>query len=363
MALRRGKSGFTLVELLVVISIIGMLAALLMPAVQAAREAGRRNTCMNNIRQVGIACSNFSESRRHFPGYVNTIATGKVDASDSTTDGRNARTVGYLVMVLPFMERSDLYNNWTNNQIPLETTAGIPGLISSGNNFSQPYLEMLVCPSDPAPSRDLPALSYVANAGSYAKNGSTYPKKDRAEDGVFFNHAKQTSSPVKVNMDYLSSNDDSCNTLMLSENLHADCWTLRENPPSAPAAITVAASPIPTPIDAEPELQSALFNQTFMWFTPTSATPDPPPANVRINEGIDEPTPGTSPLTARPSSRHPGGVNVIFCDGHHRFIADGVDYDMFRQLMTPRGKSATCTLKAADGGNLHPLPTLDDSKY
>src|SRR6187399_1689217 len=93
----RLRGGFTLIELLVVIAIIGVLVALLLPAVQAAREAARRSSCSNNLRQIGLATQNFHDSRNVFPPL--RIAGGEGWAS-------------YFVLILPYMEQGSLYDTW-----------------------------------------------------------------------------------------------------------------------------------------------------------------------------------------------------------------------------------------------------------
>src|SRR4249919_1707318 len=89
------RAGFTLVELLVVIAIIGVLVALLLPAVQAAREAARRTQCVNNLHQLGIAIHNFHDVKKFLPSSTRPVAAPTVRA-------------GSLIFLLPFIERQDL---------------------------------------------------------------------------------------------------------------------------------------------------------------------------------------------------------------------------------------------------------------
>ena len=94
---RRRHGGFTLVELLVVIAIIGVLVALLLPAVQAAREAARRSSCQNNLRQIGLATQNFHDSRNAFPPLRIAGAEGWAT---------------FWVLIMPYMEQGTLYDRW-----------------------------------------------------------------------------------------------------------------------------------------------------------------------------------------------------------------------------------------------------------
>ena len=100
------KRGFTLVELLVVIAIIGVLVALLLPAVQAAREAARRSDCMNRLRQIGLACQNHHDARGSFPSAVSTTL------QDPQPGGAQKyfTSHSYIAQILPFMEGQTLTN-------------------------------------------------------------------------------------------------------------------------------------------------------------------------------------------------------------------------------------------------------------
>jgi prepilin-type N-terminal cleavage/methylation domain-containing protein len=105
----RGTRAFTLVELLVVVAIIGVLIALLLPAVQAARETSRRTQCLNNLRQIGLACQNFHSSTKFFP-----TAGGAADQFFNPADQAQAaygyESAGWMYQILPHVEQQNLYN-------------------------------------------------------------------------------------------------------------------------------------------------------------------------------------------------------------------------------------------------------------
>lgn len=190
---RAKRSAFTLVELLVVITIIGMLMSLLMPAVQAARESGRRAVCQNNQKQLSLATLNFESRGQFFPGYRNWIRT---------TAGNNL-TVSWVPVLLPFLERQDLYDDFRQRgeQRPI-------------------FLRLLFCPSNPPEQmseQDTP-LAYVVNAGILAQ--------DVAAEGVFQDHAR--TDRIRVSMNAIR--DGASTTLMLSERVKMAKWTdLDEN--------------------------------------------------------------------------------------------------------------------------------------
>src|SRR5215216_110308 len=106
----RKHSAFTLVELLVVIAIIGLLVALLLPAVQAAREAARRTGCTNNLKQIALALLNYHDARGHFPlGAYSAIE----EDHPAEEDG-----LGWATQILPQLEEQSVYDKLKNNNIP-----------------------------------------------------------------------------------------------------------------------------------------------------------------------------------------------------------------------------------------------------
>ncbi|MGD9722147.1 MAG: DUF1559 domain-containing protein [Pirellulales bacterium] len=357
--------GFTLVELLVVISIIGMLMALLLPAIQSARESGRRNTCSNNMRNIGTALMNVEQTNRGFPGYANVIA------SQSSMLGVQHKRASWVVPILANLERSDLYRAWQS--IGYTGTTYNTDPMTGGPTTSAPWphtlLNILVCPSNPNGNLGENPLSYVVNCGS-ANNandnlpGASQPWTEDTNSGVFFNQALADSTaggPVnylpmsfpgggpKVTIDFISTNDGTSNTLMLSENLQATNWA---TDPTVTGANT-------SPFQSEFQIKQ---NTGFVFFITGQPNniPDPsvtPPSHYNIKTaaiggyatsvatpvattfnltGMDAPSDFGGLACARPSSAHPGGVNAYFCDNHYRFLSEEMSYHVYTQLMTPR---------------------------
>jgi len=163
--------GFTLIELLVVIAIIGVLVALLMPAVQGAREAGRRAQCINNLKQIGLAVVQYETQQRFLPLGANM--QGPSDANSGCTAGtiHGPRGFGMLSFILPFIEQRNVFNS-INFQL---SSAGPFGPVDGGlSNFTalSTTISTYVCPSDdPNPGA---TASFPVSKTSYFASGGTW---------------------------------------------------------------------------------------------------------------------------------------------------------------------------------------------
>ena len=303
------QHGFTLVELLVVIAIIGTLMGLLLPAVQSAREAGRRNTCSNNLNQLGKAVIAFDGQRNFIPGWRNANIASNVT-------GTTAPTYSWPVPLLPNLERRDIYNAGSGN---------------SGNltGFT-PYIGIFMCPSAPADNTTTPFLSYAGNcgavntAGAYTSGGAA-PNKG---DGVMFD-----TNANKIGLDFVGGGDGTSNTLLFSERSGAKVsvtpqWAF---PQTAGTFTILATSAAGTP--------GFVTSGTSTNFSP-------------INSG----TSGDISAYYWPSSNHPGGVVTAFCDGHVMFLRESISASVLSQLMTSKSDNSSYTGASA-------LPILNEGNF
>ncbi|MCH9653475.1 MAG: DUF1559 domain-containing protein [Planctomycetes bacterium] len=287
------RKGFTLIELLVVIAIIAILIALLLPAVQQAREAARRSTCKNNLKQIGIALHSYHETHRIFPPMH--IESRRTAADDIPTENY----LGWSTMLLPYMDQAPLYNKINMNE-PWRSVTGVvaqPTLVTT-------VLPAFICPSDPADGLN-------PNIGNWGK--SNYPaiyspariltsSTVQYITGPFNNHTAQS---IKQFRDGLS------NVIMIGERTtegrgSGAIWI------GSSAYVHATAGNI-----ADWPYNSALVRN----WQGSSTAPDP--STIYLINGINN-SDGLRYAWSL-SSSHTGGCHFLLGDGRVRFISENVN--------------------------------------
>ena len=293
--------GFTLVELLVVIAIIGILMGLLLPAVQNAREAGRRTTCFNNLYQMAFAATRHSDTNGFIPGWRNAAST-------------SGQFYGWPVLLLPFLERRDLST---------ALTAVAPSVSAKTS-----YLNIYLCPTSPPESQADAWISYAGNAGYGSKLEVTASGIDGKGNGVMVDTSLTGNQSNRIDVDYVSDGDGASNTLVLTEK----CGTRVTKLPKWSNQISV---PPTNPISlTDVSATSSTYSSIPVFLFAGSATTNawtPPSGVVGSSNTTDD---------RFPSSNHPGGVGVAFCDGHVLFLKSSVDITTYVQLMTSNSEQS-----------------------
>lgn len=328
---RRG--GFTLIELLVVIAIIAVLIALLLPAVQAAREAARRASCVNNLKQIGLALHNYLSVHSYFPpGYVSAVNPAITDACDQDAENQNSVDIGsgwaWGSMILPQLEEQTVYN-----AINFNLSVGF----KANDTASLTSLNVFLCPSDGGPTV-VPVLAdppdpnnpgtysganvvdkvargnYVGMwgvgeicAGSGANNLSNVGAIGRA-NGIFYRNSRTSIADIV---------DGTSQTIAVGErshNLSYVTWTARSI-----GGWLGKTSPFEGGTDQFNPSPEECWTQVLgpAGLEDGSRTPNDPQAHVEDYW-----------------SRHPGGVNMLFADGSVRFLKQTIHPTPWRALAT-----------------------------
>jgi prepilin-type N-terminal cleavage/methylation domain-containing protein/prepilin-type processing-associated H-X9-DG protein len=299
------RRAFTLVELLVVIAIIGVLVALLLPAVQAAREAARRSQCVNNLRQLGLGVLNYEISKKLLPTQTSVVDEGGIQGSG----------ISWMTLILPYVEQQNLYDS-----------LDFSGAVSAGRGMirlaNRPFLKtpisLYFCPSDQAhdilvtdawlvTGLPLATTNYAGVLGPHnlgnasifggLKDCHSFSATNEKEcTGTFWRHSLM--APVKLS----SFSDGTSNTIIIGEVMpEFDSFKYWALSPGTFASTHAPINYLPEPNDP-----------WFGW---------------------------ANQIGFR--SRHPGGAYFAAGDGHVTFLGEQIDRDLYRGLSTRAGEEPT----------------------
>ncbi len=308
---RRPLHGFTLVELLVVITIIGILISLLLPAVQAAREAARRLQCGNNMKQLGLALHNYHGMWNRFPLGASHPKNSDFDQIPTSNHG------SFLVALLPFIEQQNVYNN-----CDFTTNTDYNSKIG-GKYIHEMWIQSFVCPSDGTPQywkgnplywsstcstqdQNRATSNYAACIGSQDFLGGDYTVGAFGANGSVPHADTLDSSKVSGVFSHLAwgaciaeIRDGTSNTIALGEMRPACSWHARDG----------------------------WMHVNSLWNGTTSPINDTTCCSTGESDGA-----GSWSCEQAFRSQHAGGAQFAFCDGSIHFLSESIDYLTYQKL-------------------------------
>ena len=303
------RRGFTLVELLVVIAIIGILIALLLPAVQSAREAARRLQCTNKMKQLGLALHNYHSAHGSFAsGYItDKRPTGSGWCHEDSSCATNGAP--WSVLILPYLEQTTLYERFDFQQT-FTSASNCPSQGSAESNNHKVWdtpLSLYQCPSDPGSQPDVNNINYLGVQGGGEFGDAVCRSGSRV---FFFNGALYHNSKTRI----AHISDGSSHVFLLGETKY-----------------------IPTPVH---RATGAFGYAGWASGARFDGAPNPYTLAAAVQQINSVPGSGGEPNTEVPDmypqmsnlfgSFHVGGCNFAMCDGSVRFVNESVDLKTYQ---------------------------------
>ncbi|MDG3006000.1 DUF1559 family PulG-like putative transporter [Paludisphaera mucosa] len=324
-----GRSGFTLIELLAAIAVIGVLIALLIPAVQSAREAARRASCQNNLRQIGLASAN----------YQATLGVLPFGVGGGSPAGREPRWSAQS-QILPYLEQPTLFHSLNFGGIPW--SHGDDPYAPLNRTALATTLAGLLCPSDRMRSDEAGAdLAAVTGPTSYRGSAGTMPRNLSADlpvangtgknDGVFWFQSAVGPADFRDGMSYTALFSERCLGGPGPEDRGSDYYLTDQRPDSCRSI-----SPGTPRFDVTHHRSGGRWGDGNVVYTRYHHILPPQAPSCLVGGSSDY----DGPIVSTATSRHSGGVNLLLADGTVRFVKQQVSEPVWKALATVSGGEA-----------------------
>ena len=331
------------------IAVIGILMALLLPAIQSARESGRKTACMSNVYQIAMAMNRYDQDKGKLPGWMKRVYCSSDTINNNSKDGADEAnehlTWSWPPELLPYLERRDIYDMLVSNLYPVWTNTTLTA--AEKKEIAPGFIGTFTCPSSPPNADNFAPSAYAANAGDMTGNqyNGVLPPGD---------FPNGTSSATN-SLEDVADGDGTATTLLLAEKTifrddgFQGTWAYIGN------LTNVSNTYSDFGVRWYPD------SSRFTSVTPSSIAPVATPQGIVtvfkngwLTFGHQTAAQTSMQTSALPESSHTGGYVVAFCDGHSYFMSFDIAPAVYTQLVTSNNSRSDAPYKAM---------ILDESKY